>query len=61
MTQHVLTIALVFMAYMLGHAIGRKEIMDAIKYYTKEQRKGEHNDNSTDHLDGSSRCDDNPG
>lgn len=36
MTQLVLTLVLIFIVYLIGYAVGRKEIVDDIKQITNE-------------------------
>ena len=36
MTQIVLTLALIFIVYFIGYAIGRKDVVDDIRQMTKE-------------------------
>ena len=36
MTQLVLTLVLIFIVYLIGYAVGRKEIVDDIKQMTNE-------------------------
>lgn len=36
MTQLVLTIALIFIVYFIGYAMGRKDVIDDIRQMTKE-------------------------
>jgi len=36
MTQLVLTLALIFIVYFIGYAMGRKDVVDDIRQITKE-------------------------
>ena len=44
MTHLVLTIALIFIVYFIGYAVGRKDVVDNIKQMTKELKEREQND-----------------
>lgn len=41
MVQLALTVALLFVVYFIGYAIGRKEVLDEIKRMTKELKEQE--------------------
>ena len=41
MTQLVLTLVLIFIVYLIGYAVGRKEIVDDIKQITSELKEKE--------------------